>query len=125
MRYLMAVRGCKYQLTTCKKCDEEIMYIELNNHLKNTCKHRDKDCPFKFAGCNFRGPESGMSKHLHKNTTDHLTLVAHFMKRDKQVKDEDIASLKRDKQVKDEVIASLKRDKQVKDRSNCPFYEKR
>ena len=118
------VRGCKYQLTTCKKCDEEIMYIELNNHLKNTCKHRDKDCPFKFAGCNFRGPESGMSKHLHKNTTDHLTLVAHFMKRDKQVKDEDIASLKRDKQVKDEVIASLKRDKQVKDRVIAHFMKR-
>ena len=77
------VRGCKYQLTTCKKCDEEIMYIKLNNHLKNTCKHRDKDCPFKFAGCNFCGPESGMSKHVHQNTADHLTLVAHFVKKDK------------------------------------------
>ena len=28
---------CQYQLTTCKKCDKELMYKELSHHMHGQC----------------------------------------------------------------------------------------
>ena len=74
---------CQYEHTTCKKCDQEVLYGELDNHLTSHCQHRAIPCTFKYVGCNFEGSEASMSKHLQDNATRHLTLLGESV-RDRQ-----------------------------------------
>ena len=66
---------CKYQLTTCKKCDKDVLYGKQDYHSKNECEHRRIPCDFQFAGCEFESPEVSMPKHIQENMSKHLSLV--------------------------------------------------
>ena len=67
---------CLHQLTTCKKCDQELMYVELNRHMDSVCEHRVVRCEYQFAGCNFKGPKVNMPQHIQEKTAAHLALVS-------------------------------------------------
>ncbi len=71
----VTVGRCDYQLTTCKKCEEELLYGELDHHSKNECKYRTIPCDFQFSGCDFESSEASMTEHIKQNTSKHLTLV--------------------------------------------------
>ena len=76
---------CLHQLTTCKKCDQELMYVELNHHMDSVCEHRMVRCEYQFAGCNFKGPEMNMPQHIQEKTTAHLALVSSLATNQKSV----------------------------------------
>ena len=75
---------CLHQLTTCKKCDQELMHVELNHHMDSVCKHRMVRCEYQFAGCHFKGPEMNMPQHIQENTATHLALISKLLKDEKR-----------------------------------------
>ena len=77
---------CRYQLTTCKKCDKELMYKELSHHMDNVCVQRVVDCDYDNAGCNFKTTQASMSKHIHEEVATHLQLSLKQLRKDNQHK---------------------------------------
>lgn len=73
-------RSEETHLTTCKKCEEEVSPSELDHHMENVCQHRTVSCEYKYAGCDFQGPEVSMPLHLQDTTSRHLSLLAEFMR---------------------------------------------
>ena len=76
---------CLHQRTTCKKCDQELMYMELNHHMDSVCEHRMVRCEYQFAGCHFKGPEMNMPQHIQEKTAAHLALVSSLATNQKSV----------------------------------------
>ena len=68
------IKRCQYQLTTCKKCDKELIYNELSHHMDNVCEQRIVDCDYNNAGCNFKATQVNMLKHIHEEAAMHLQL---------------------------------------------------
>ena len=68
--------GCRYQETTCKKCDKKLLYDQLKSHIENNCAYRVVECNFKFAGCNFQGPKYSMPNHIQEKMSEHLSFMA-------------------------------------------------
>ena len=80
------IKKCQYQLTTCKKCDKELMYKELSHHMDNVCEQRVVDCDYNNAGCNFKTAQANMSKHIHEEAAMHLQLSLKHMRKENQCK---------------------------------------
>ena len=73
------IQRCQYQLTTCKKCDKEMPYRELNNH---DCQHQQVPCEFQFAGCDYVGSRMSMPIHREDSISRHLLLLSKFAKKE-------------------------------------------
>ena len=78
------IKKCQYQLTTCKKCDKELMYKELSHHIDNVCEQRVVDCDYNNAGCNFKTTQANMLKHIREEAAAHLQLSLKQMRKDNQ-----------------------------------------
>ena len=78
------IKKCQYQLTTCKKCDKELMYNELSHHMDNVCEQRIVDCDYDNAGCNFKTTQANMLKHIREEAATHLQLSLKQMRKDNQ-----------------------------------------
>lgn len=76
---------CQYQLTTCKRCDQELLYIDVSHHTDSVCEHRVVSCEYEFAGCHFKCPEMNMPQHRQESTSMHLALVSKLVKEEKAV----------------------------------------
>lgn len=73
------IERCRYQLATCKKCSQEMLYGELQHHATTLCQYRLVHCQYRFAGCEFQGSEASMPKHLQNNSCRHMSLLAKFV----------------------------------------------
>lgn len=74
------VSGCNYQLISCKECDEDVMYLNLSDHINNSCEKRTLCCDYKFAGCGFQGPAADMPSHNTSSMSKHLRLITNLVK---------------------------------------------
>ncbi|XP_066934766.1 TNF receptor-associated factor 3-like isoform X2 [Clytia hemisphaerica] len=61
------IKGCKQNM--------ELRDLEMEDHVKNICKERLKDCQFKNIGCTFKGNPSSLKDHALQATNKHLTLA--------------------------------------------------
>ena len=75
------VRGCRYQLLLCDKCEETVMYVRMKTHLKKDCNHRIIACELESVGCDFSGPKYQMPNHIQDDMLQHLSLMTRFVKR--------------------------------------------
>lgn len=72
-------------------CDTNILPREdLEMHLKEECTISVLSCPYKYAGCRFKGPRFAMDNHLEQNSQHHLSLLCDVITQQQQ----QISSLK-------------------------------
>lgn len=66
----------RYPVSCPNRCDSGILCREeLDGHLKDKCTSLVACCPFKDAGCRYKGPRYSLDKHLDESTKQHLTLM--------------------------------------------------
>lgn len=66
----------RYPVSCPNRCDIGILCREeLEAHLKDKCTSLVACCPFKDAGCRYKGPRYSLDKHLDESTKQHLTLM--------------------------------------------------
>ena len=76
------VEGCGFQTIECE-CKEPVLFNQKSAHLREHQNHQEVACEFGYAGCDFRGPQYQMPKHLEANMPQHVSLLNACMKRGK------------------------------------------
>lgn len=66
----------RYPIPCPNRCESGIYCREeLESHLKEECTSLVACCPFKEAGCRFKGPRFSLEKHMDECAKQHLTLM--------------------------------------------------
>jgi len=77
---------CSRLPITCpNQCDSpKVVREELESHLKENCPALMVSCPFKEAGCRFKGPRYSLEKHQEEAQRQHLLLMCGLASRQQQ-----------------------------------------
>ncbi|XP_057370624.1 TNF receptor-associated factor 4-like isoform X2 [Daphnia carinata] len=75
----------RYPIACPNQCDSpKVVREELESHLKDNCPALMVSCPFKEAGCRFKGPRFSLDKHQEEGMKQHLLLMCGLASRQQQ-----------------------------------------
>ncbi|KAI9565910.1 hypothetical protein GHT06_009708 [Daphnia sinensis] len=75
----------RYPIACPNQCDSpKVVREELESHLKDNCPALMVSCPFKEAGCRFKGPRFSLDKHQEEGMKQHLLLMCGLATRQQQ-----------------------------------------
>nr|CAH0098369.1 unnamed protein product [Daphnia galeata] len=75
----------RFPIACPNQCDSpKVVREELESHLKDNCPALMVSCPFKEAGCRFKGPRFSLDKHQEEGMKQHLLLMCGLASRQQQ-----------------------------------------
>ena len=75
----------RYPIVCPNQCDSpKVVREELESHLKENCPALMVCCPFKEAGCRYKGPRYSLEKHQEDVQRQHLLLMCGLASRQQQ-----------------------------------------
>ena len=89
------LKGCQYQEICCEicrshQCERQLM----EDHISRNCPEREVECEYHYVGCDFKGSQLELDKHMSKAIDSHLSYLAKFVQSSLSQKDNEIKQLK-------------------------------